>query len=144
MSETTVTKSYVAADLIRVARMYNNILYKKHYYRHGHCKMEDVNKYYTSFENACRILKIINPEDPWDIDAVLEDIRFVLKDQKDINVEIYRNNGIYTINALYRRYGKFNDLIRLAYGPRLTNKKFYPLHKVKSEGRNVVLKWIRN
>lgn len=143
MSTVNATKNSVAEDMIRVAHMYNNILYKKNYYRHGYYKMEDVNQHFTSFANACRLLQIVNPEDPWDINAVLEDIRFVIKDQKDISVEIYRNNGIYTVESLYKRYGKFSDLIRLAHGPKLTNEKVYPFYKVKSDGRNIALKWLK-
>ena len=109
-------KTHVANDILKVARMYNNVLYKKNYFAYGIYSEEEVKQYFGSFEEACRELKIVNPEDPYDLDAVIEDIQVVLQQEKKISPQIYKDYGIYTVNELQRRYGSLDRLILIATG----------------------------
>ena len=133
-------KQHVATDLLRVANMYNNILYPKNYYRHGNYKENDIQMSFGNFNNACRSLQIVNPYDPYDLAAVLKDIRFVIQDQKQISEEIYREYGLYNVDALIRKYGPFHNLIQM-----LKQEKpiptVYPVYSRKRFGINKRLVW---
>ena len=145
-----IEKQTIAQDMLNVASRCNNILYKSMYLKHGHYKECDINQHFTSFENACRELNIVCPEDPHDLNAVLDDIRYVLNDQKAISPTIYEENGIYTVESLKNKYGDIEYLITLVTGSKKTEKPkknklsyMYPIRPRKSMGKHVMLRWIR-
>lgn len=133
-------KQYVATDLLRIASMYNNILYPKHYYRLGQYKENDIKMSFGSFNSACRSLQIINPYDPYDLSAVLKDILIVEKEQGKIDKETYADYGIYDIKVLSRTYGNFDELIKKAKG-KSTRQNIYPIYPIKHCGRHRQLVW---
>lgn len=145
----TAEKQRVAADILQIAHRYNNVLYKKNYFKYGAFKKDDVNQHFGSFNKACRALKIVNPEDPYDLTAVLNDIRFVLNDRKEISLKIYREYGIYTIESLQRKYGNFNDLMIMACGRQRQLKEktepvprpIYSHYPVIQRGQHIMLRW---
>ncbi len=146
-------KQQIGIDMLRVAHMYNNILYQKHYRKHGHYLLNDVKTWFGSFNKACRELQIVNPDDPWDLQAVLKDIMYVAATYHDISINTYREFGIYQVDALQKRYGKFGDLVILAgahkkpqeHIPQKQKKKepacMYPIYPRKHHGKHVALAW---
>ena len=132
-------KQLVAADLLQVAAMYNNILYFENYVKYGNYSRKDIEACFESFSKACRVLKIIDPRDPHDLSAVLNDIRFVRNQQKQISRQIYENFGIYTMPELLKKYGKFESLMAMLDEKSRPSGRYYPVYPVIRDGRHIML-----
>lgn len=98
-------KPCVGNDILKCAHKRNNVLTEDIYRKEGAFSLEDVTKYYGSFDNACTVLQIINPNNIKDYNMVLADIHNVRQFCGKIDADTYKENGAYPYDAVDKRYG---------------------------------------
>lgn len=136
-------KQRIAEDMLKIAHMHNNILYRQTYKKYGIYTEDEINQSFGNYNSACRELKIVNPEDPHDLNAVLNDIRYVFALNKSISKQVYEEYGIYSVPALENQYRSFESLIISAIGKPTKPAKpayRYPVYTIKAMGQNVLIR----
>ena len=98
-------------DLLRCAHARNNTLTRAWYSKDGEYSLLNVFHYYGTFEEACRQLKIKNPDNINDYEMIVEDIKRVLEEEKKIDADTYKNYGAYDYEAINKKY-EFKAILR--------------------------------
>ena len=130
-------KPYIGNDLIVCASRRNNILTAAIYQDEGRYSLEEVEQYYGSFDKACTDLQIINPDNVEDYTMVIEDIHNVYEFCRDINANIYKENGAYPFEAIDERYGFQRLLVKEKLAPM---SSLYPSYPMRRTGTSVKIK----
>lgn len=135
-------KQRIAEDILRVASRYsNNVLYPENYWKFGHFTEKDIKRQFHSLKLAFRELHIVNPYDPYDLDAVLNDMKELLKEHKTLSRTLYEEYGIYDVDTVELTHGLFNDLMARIIKKKPAPVHHYPKHKILAAGRHALLIW---
>ena len=132
-------KPYIGNDLIICASRRNNVLTATVYQEEGRYSLEEVEQYYGSFDKACTDLQIINPDNVEDYAMVITDIRNVYEYCREINADIYKENGAYPFEAIDKRYGFQHLLVKEGFASVST---LYPNYPVRRAGISVKIKHV--
>ena len=133
-------KWLIGKDILSYAEARNNILTEQTYKENGWYTIEQVNKAYGSFNAACMELNIINPDNIDDYGRIVDDIRMVASMHANhISAEIYKDEGIFSFEAIDKKYGFNNILMREGYKEFVGSYKTYP---VKRKSRIPYFAWV--
>lgn len=129
----------IGNDLLKCARRRNNILTKEIYQAEGSYTLNDVRKFFGSFNKACVRLRIVNPDNIEDYDMVVANIKDVFTHERKIDAAIYREYGAYPYQAIEQRYGFNRICVREGL---MEPDILYPSYPRKSFGRSLALRWV--
>ena len=132
-------KWMIGRDLIDCAQKRNNVLTQSVYEQAGKYSIAQVMEAYGSFKAACLEHNILNPENIDDYEKIIEDIKQVAAMYNGkMSPEIYQAEGIYSYEAIDKKYGFHNILVDEGFIPRDIRYRIYPL---KRESRSSILSW---